>query len=55
MATLNALNQRFLQRLQDAVPNNLDRYKQDEAWIEDWAGDASWELPTTCETASQLN
>ena len=55
MATLNSLNQRFLQRLQDAVPDNLDRYKQDEAWIEDWAETRRGSCQRLVKLRSQLN
>lgn len=54
MEQVNALNRQFMNRLLGAVPDNLDRYMEEDSWVEDWAGDSAWEFPTPCELATPL-
>jgi len=54
MQYVHAINRQFLNRLLKSAPENLDRYTEDETWIEEWAGDAAWEFATPCELAAPL-
>ena len=54
MGHVNALNRQFMNRLLEAVADNLDRYTEEESWVEEWAGDAVWEFPTPCEIIASL-
>lgn len=54
MRQISALNRQFLQRLQDSLLDNIERYKEKESWIEEWAGKAAWEFHTPCELAASL-
>ncbi|MBN8625466.1 MAG: hypothetical protein J0M17_08260 [Planctomycetes bacterium] len=54
MSTLSVLNRGFLHKLQESIEKNLARYRRNESWLEDWAGDEPWELPTSIEVAEPL-
>ena len=54
MEHVSAFNRQFKNRLLESVPDNLDRYTEEESWVEEWAGDSAWEFPTPCELAAPL-
>ena len=54
MQYVHALNRQFMNRLLESLPENVNRYTEDESWVEAWAGNAAWEFPTPCELAAPL-
>jgi hypothetical protein len=54
MEHVYALNRQFMNRLLESLRENVNRYTEDESWVEEWAGNAAWEFPTPCELAAPL-
>ena len=50
-----ALTRAFVHRLLESIPANLDRYREADSWIADYADGTQWELPTPCEPAAPLD
>jgi Family of unknown function (DUF6339) len=54
MPAFKAFTKQFVQNLQVAVEENLDRYQEDTPWVAKWAGKEPWEMSTPCEVAASF-
>jgi Family of unknown function (DUF6339) len=55
MQHVRALNRQFMKRLLESLLENVNRYREEESWVEAWAGKTAWEFPTPCELAAPLS
>lgn len=54
MEHMRALNRQFMNRLLESLPDQVNRYTEDQSWVEEWAGKTAWEFSTACELAAPL-
>ena len=52
---LNVLKERFLDRLQGAVPQNECRYKHNKPWLHEFAEASNWFLKTQIDPRGRLS